>query len=149
MFPSSCPCPKALNKFAHSAFVTEWMACISLSTGVVVFHHHLNKISEITMCVAAPSCGGFSLVSTGFIDFRPMEWQSVCGSTATHLIARKQREKETRIPQSLSRAHFFLIDLRTDTRPNIVKALPPPNDAPLGTFETWASENILDPKYRS
>lgn len=31
---------------------------------------------------------------------------------------------------------FFLIDLRTDTRPNIVKALPPPNDAPLGTFET-------------
>lgn len=135
MFPSSCPCPKALSKFAHSAFVTEWIGLHISFHWCGSLYRHLNKISEITMCVAAPSCRGFSLVSRGFIDFRP--WSDRVYVGAQPLTSWPESKKKKR-PGSHNpfQGHIFFIDLRTDSRPYIVKAPPPPNDAPLGTFET-------------
>lgn len=47
--------------------------------------------------------------------------------------AKRKKDQDPTIP---FKGTFFFIDLRTDSRPYIVKAPPPPNDAPLGTFET-------------
>lgn len=102
---------------------------------MVVFHRHLNKIFEITVLqltvVEASVWYPLAPVTLGSWSDRVY----VGAQPLTSWLGSKKKTKGPG-PHNPFQGHFFFIDLRTDTRPYILKAPPSPNDAPLGTFDT-------------